>query len=492
MRANMRIWVTLSFGFVAGCKGYDSYDYLDGKFITKDLTQIDLLAPSDKSTSSKSPKFVWAKRSGASKYLLELSTSASYATIVLSRTTTDATYTLVDGDLSGITTLDAFSYYWRVTAIYPDQQVASGSFVFHVLADAIVYVNGSSTATEQVGNKSFPLKTIQSGIENAHARRNGVLATTFDVYVAAGNYSEEVTLRPRISIRGGYESSGWVRNVNNNVASISAPSDVAVRGNASITAADTDTTAVDGFTINGLGSSLVSASGISLVNASPLIMNNVINGGAAGTTTTTGILLVGGSAPRILNNLISGGSGGSSYGVDTQNSSPIITNNTISGGTASSSFRFGIRIGNGSVTITNNIIYSGTGGSNKWGVYENNGTSNPLSFENNLIFDCSNGLYFDDATMARTTGPELIITGNTTDSGPTLGNLTIANFAAVSFQSSTDLHLTASTPAAVRTGGKDTSQSTCGSTGTSSCGNVTTDRDGLSRTVPYSIGAYEY
>lgn len=54
-----------------------------------------------------------------------------------------------------------------------------------------------------------------------------------------------------------------------------------------------------------------------------------------------------------------------------------------------------------------------------------------------------------------------------------------------------DYHLTNVTPAAIRSGGKDASQSTCGSAGSSACGNISADRDGTVRTLPYSIGAYE-
>jgi hypothetical protein len=124
-------------------------------------------------------------------------------------------------------------------------------------------------------------------------------------------------------------------------------------------------------------------------------------------------------------------------------------------------------------------------------------TSDPASFQNNLIFDCPTALYRDESTTNRTTEASLNTAASTTQGGATtaagnLGPTTIANFAAVNFVSASDLHLTASTPATVRDGGKDSSQSTCGSAGTSSCGNVTTDRDGFTRTVPYSIGAYEF
>jgi hypothetical protein len=139
-------------------------------------------------------------------------------------------------------------------------------------------------------------------------------------------------------------------------------------------------------------------------------------------------------------------------------------------------------------------MYTRAGG--YYGVWEFSNTSDPGSLQNNLIIDCPTALYRDEITISRTTeaalnNPASTTQGTAASSSGNLGPTTVANFAAVNFVSASDLHLTASSPVGVRTGGKDTSQSTCGAAGTSSCGNVTTDRDGKARTLPYSMGAYE-
>ncbi len=574
--------LSLSLLLVVTCKGYDSYDYLDGKFITKDTSPVDLLAPTDKSTSSKSPRFVWTKRSGAGKYLLEVSTSSNFGTTVLSKTLTDSTYTLVNSDLSGVTILDASSYYWRVTAIYADQQVVSLSAVFHVLDDAVIYVNSSSTMVDQLGNKSATFKKIQPAIEFADTRRNGVTTVTMNIQVAAGVYNDEIQLRPGISLRGGYASSDWTRNIGTNITTISSLTDVSIRGNSAITAADTSTTVIEGFTIltgaNGnpayaislsmasptitknqitVGAYNGSTTLISVVSGSPLITENTISTGTASISPTTGIsishalattvspiisnntisastanygdgisinstggsnlnatisdnhisggagsglnskgigMTFGSASIIIRNNVISGGSNSStSIGIGLSGASPTISNNTINGGGSGNSY--GLHLSGASQPIiTNNIIYSTSSTGSRACIYEAVVSADPRSFQNNLLFDCPTALYIDESVNNRVLEADLNNVGNTTQSGAASGNIappTIANFAAIFFQSASDLHLTASTPAAVRTGGKDASQNTCGSTGTSSCGNVLLDRDGVTRTVPYSIGAYE-
>lgn len=427
------------------CTGYKTSDLLDAKFLAKDLTAIDLLAPSDRSVSpTRTPSFSWSRRAGATKYLLEISTDVNFATLVLKKTTTEPTYTLANADLYAVTALDAFSYYWRVTAIYPDQQVTSGRFVFHILDDAIVYVNGNSTATEQVGNKGAPFKKIQSGIEAADTKRNGVSGTAMEVIVAAGTYNEEVNLRPGISIRGGYEAIDWTRNISVNTTSINAPSTFAVRGNSANSATYLNTTEVQGFTIRGGNSTGTSNFGVQLVQAFVKITNNTIFGGTgnsnycielstgsgpiiegnnlfvASGTGRYGISIGTSSAPIIRSNVIAISTGGNAaYGIEqftnatvtisnnlilvqsaltnygiylNLSSSPTISNNTIHAGTAGTSY--GVFMNSSSrPNVRNNIIFSSGGTS--YCVFENDSTSDVTSLQNNNLYGCATALYRD-------------------------------------------------------------------------------------------------
>lgn len=69
------------------------------------------------------------------------------------------------------------------------------------------------------------------------------------VAAAASPYAEEISLRPGISIRGGYLAADWSRNIAVNVTTIQAPIDMAIKGGPTVTGAYTSTTWVEGFTV---------------------------------------------------------------------------------------------------------------------------------------------------------------------------------------------------------------------------------------------------
>lgn len=324
---------------------------------------------------------------------------------------------------------------------------------------------------------------------------------------------------------------------------------------------DSSSPTVTNNTINGgVSSNGSNTYGVNIVgSATPTLTNNTISGGASSfwgyglyissgaTPVITGNTINAGTAPTrshgianfavitLTRNTIHGGSGsGSSYAIYNSGNASIFTNNTLHGGTGTTAYGFyvfsgasptisnntingggggtshGIYILGASAAITNNIIFTIAGGTRN-GVFEANSSSDPVSFQNNLIFDCPTALYRDEAASARTTEAQLNAPANTTQgtaasSSGNLGPASVANFAAVFFVSASDLHLTASSPLNVRCGGKDTSQSTCGSAGSSNCGGVIKDWDDLVRTASltgtcvgasntgaagYSIGAYE-
>lgn len=373
------------------CKGYSTQETLDGNFLTKDRTPANLLSPPDKTVGPKNPNFVWTPRNGASAYLLEISTKVDFSEIVLSKTiaaSSSTVYTLLDYDLTSVSSLDAASYYWRVTADYAGEQVRSSSALFHVLADTTTYVSAGASASNQIGNKSFPFTSIQAAIENANTRRGGVANVSMEIHVAAAAspYAEEISLRPGISIRGGYLAADWSRNIAVNVTTIQAPIDMAIKGGPTVTGAYTSTTWVEGFTIQGAANTI--SYGLFLSNSSPTISNNIISGGAVTAGGSSYGIYCNTSTPVISNNTITGGSasGGSatSYGIFNTSSSPTISGNTISGGSGNSSR--GIANTASSPTLTNNTISGGTvpsGSGSSYGI-ENLSSSSP-AISNNII-----------------------------------------------------------------------------------------------------------
>lgn len=496
------VWVHMNFNFqlrnlifccmsglMLACTGVNSYEYLDGAFIDQDLSPTDLLTPISGAKLIGSPKFVWTKRSGAIRYKIEMAYGSNFVQVVLSKILTSSEYQLDARDLIGLNSLDSQSYYWRVSAEYRDKLITSAPIIFHVMDSSIIYVSEIGNLNLQIGNKSYPFTKIQYGIEAADTQRNGIPSTNMQVYVAAGTYLEEINLKPGISLRGGFESQSWTRNMQLNQTTINAAASTAIRANSAVSTTYTATTVVQGFRINA-GSGPGASYGFDLTG-SPTILSNTIN--AVSGNPGYGIYSTGAS-PVIVNNVITGGTGLNSTGVFAT-AGTVISNNTINGG--SGNFPKGLFIsGIGGIVLTNNIIYT-TGGITRYCVEENSGVTDIDSFQNNLLFDCPTALYRDEGATNRTTeaelnNPAMTTQGTAASSSGNLGPTTIANFAAVFFGSASDLHLTAATPTAVHSGGKDASQSTCGALGASSCGNVNTDRDGNPRTVPYSIGAYEY
>ncbi len=91
---------------------------------------------------------------------------------------------------------------------------ASGSQVdtvdIWVLEDAnhAIWVSANTGSPSGDGSRSAPLTSIQAGIDAADNAGNGA-----DVYVAAGNYDESLTLRSRVSVYGGWSDVDWSRDV---------------------------------------------------------------------------------------------------------------------------------------------------------------------------------------------------------------------------------------------------------------------------------------
>ena len=217
------------------------------------------------------------------------------------------------------------------------------------------------------------------------------------------------------------------------------------------------------------------------ISSVALVMSNSIYGGNC-RTSATGISNEAGSDSIIRNNTINAGTAYSTSGIRNKGSSPLIQNNTIHGGGASvltDSIAEGIWNYNSSnPVIENNIIFTETG-DNRYGISQGDIASAPDSLENNDIFDCPDALYIDlDGMNYYMTAAEVnglsFASGNIDTTGTLLDDLFITPGG-----SAPDWHLETTAPVGVRQGGIDLSSS------------FTDDRDGSTRSVPWSMGAYE-
>jgi hypothetical protein len=248
------------------------------------------------------------------------------------------------------------------------------------------------------------------------------------------------------------------------------------------------------------------------------ILNNTINGGSSDySTRAIDISMLNTDGSVISNNTIYGGSGSESYGVYFKAAASVtIEANTIVSGSNSMSSNYGIYSESGAPVIRNNtiILEGGTsygvynfsnsvissntivgGGSNdSWGIYtksatsavflnniiditggicvaEDDANSDPATLKNNNLTGCTN-LYYDEGT----TNIASIIAVNALSITDASDNVSLPS----SLDSTKDYQLTISSPIEVKLGGLDLSS------------DFSIDKAGISRTVPWSIGAYEY
>ncbi len=372
-------------GAISRCNGTSTGELLSGEFLARGQAAIDLLSPKDGAAVDANPLFLWSVKPGISLYRLEMSAAANFSTLALSKEVSGGSYKLVPADMAPGQVLRSVRYYWRVSAAKVATSLLSNTGSIQVLADDIIYVDAGSLAGVQTGNLSSPMKTIQGAIEYVDSIRNGDPAITRRIFVAQGTYNESITLKPGISIYGGYSTGNEfaTRNTATLVTTIQAPTMIAVQGLSNITAAYTATTVLDGFTI--VGGSVVGVlnAGVYLTSSNPTISGNNISGGTGGTPYG---IRSDSSSPVISQNTISGGStptlGASAYGIHCIAGSPRITGNTITGGTAFNTNGISTTSG-ATATIIGNTIRGGGGSSNSYAI--NNSSATPAEITGNFI-----------------------------------------------------------------------------------------------------------
>lgn len=226
---------------------------------------------------------------------------------------------------------------------------------------AVIYVSQSGNDTNSGSDWSHAKKTVGAALATALPLRSGVtsdapMQSGDDIWVAAGTYTECITLKPGVGLYGGFSGTetsfdqrSWLTNVTildgGQAGSVITVPD----------AADKDTI-INGFTIrNGSASS---GGGIHCGAGSPLIVNNRITGNTA---TSGGGISSGGGSPTIAGNIITLNTAANGAGVYSTNSKAHISNNTICKNTSSV---HGGAIGgsNSSIVVANNIVASNSSG----------------------------------------------------------------------------------------------------------------------------------
>jgi hypothetical protein len=402
----------------------------------------------------------------------------------------------------------------------------------------IIYVsepafNGTTYVNGNHGDDGHPLGTRQAPFASlAHAydiaRTNSVNAPRTEVteiHIAEGSYNvgngTTFSSGPDICILGGYDKNTWARDLANNHTELEGTGNAVLTLNASFTrdfllegialrntgtASTTDALSIlngsplirDNILTGGNGSS---GRGVNIENSAPEIIGNTIYGGNA--TSSCGIRLFSADNTRIINNVIHGGNANqSTRGVDIDDGSnkTFLFSNTIFGGRSTNSDSAGIHTSNSARPhLVNNIIIAGTAGppNSARGIYEGS-SSTPFRFFNNLLLSINQG----GGVPYRTGSGQNISDPNTlesylTSSGSAADN-TLLNFSenpSVYFHNFIPGHNYGEFSGENwRLTGAGTQNAAGGGINQKNDQDYSfnTDRDGKTRTDPWSIGAYEY
>jgi len=305
-------------------------------------------------------------------------------------------------------------------------------------AAAIHYVDGAGGSdTGNCTNSASPCQTIQYAINQSPAGD--------EIRVAQGTYTETIGIGVTLTLKGGYEATGWTRDITGNPTIIDANgADASV---VNITPGINVT--IEGFTLQGAnhtsdvgGGFLIN--GASVVISATIIQNNVTGGGSGG-----GIWYEGDGVnvtlnnSQLLNNSASN-SGGGIAGCCGSSQTLTLDNSVVRGNTAQN-WGGGLNISSGSVNILNNsqivsntattsdggginatpgvtltlassAVMSNTAGGGGGGLFINNSTASldNVNINGNQAGGSGGGLALFQATAVFTNGQ---IANNTASSG---------------------------------------------------------------------------
>jgi hypothetical protein len=434
---------------------------------------------------------------------------------------------------------EGLKYYRAFAADLARNYAAGGTEDSSIGYNGIVYANNTTGSDGNLGFSTEPKASIQAAVDTAAS------LSIPAVRVAEGTYQRNgpvVTLAEGVSIYGGYSSSSWSTRAPSTYVTTIRDTNVAAGGTidsphhavfagSSITSA----TVVDGFTIAGATVAsepgTIYQAGLWINGGVPTIQNNTLYAGIGQPLTISMAVRVAGSSPLIQNNRIITGQTGTNYGVYLSASNSVIRNNSIDGSTVSSNNATGIMsTGGGSPLIYNNTIY-GLKSYNTYGIYIdggsakiynnyihcgvadsaasgiNFGSASTPSIINNIISGVSNptgfGIYErnsskptevqnNDFIAFANPGGYYRVTGGTTVyrtisaleeefSGLPFRGIACSGNTDATPVFDSDYRLVPGTPSSIYAGGMNLSGE-----------GFTTDKGGITRLVPWSMGAYEY
>lgn len=231
-------------------------------------------------------------------------------------------------------------------------------------AQTIIRVKTDGNDANNGSTWALAKKTVQAGIDSASASSGG------EIWIAAGTYYENVTLKANCLLYGGFAGNENLRTERDSTKNKSII-DGSGNGRVILVSSTGNKNCVDGFTIRNSG---IANLGIVCTNTNATVSNNIIirNGWgitsySSNTIITNNVIqdnFVGGihcwqSDPSITNNSIFENGEAGIYCV---NSNPDIVNNTIVGNEA------GVSCGYKSPCLTNNIVaFNAIGINNNFG-----------------------------------------------------------------------------------------------------------------------------
>jgi len=403
-------------------------DLLDAKFVR--FAAIELISPINDSVVGQNPEFAWSQDQQGLNYKIEIAEDAEFKRVVVSRQIEKKVYALANSDLINISALDAIEYFWRVSLV--NGRIASSIRRIQVTLPQVVFVDGSSSKSNQFGNKTYPYKTISDGLSAADGRRTSATAA-MEVRVSRDNpgpYVEFVQMRPGISLLGGYDAAqGWLRSIETFTTTIKAKTSPAVAFGTNTAPATLETTRLEGFNISAklTGSSTAIASekgygviqnnvirsqapnfayGVSDSSGGLRISSNILH--VEGAAAVSGIRIVSPDGTTVTNNVIFATGSTNHAAIDffgAGTSPPIISNNSvISIAPTGFAICINIQIQNTQFArMTNNLLLPLIG-TTRYGLFEPTNASNPGTFENNAILNAgTSGTFYTYGNNTPTT-----------------------------------------------------------------------------------------
>jgi parallel beta-helix repeat protein len=305
--------------------------------------------------------------SGASVSLTKSGQTDIVATNVVVNSTSSISCTF---DLTNVATGS-----WNIIVTNPDSK-SSTLFNSFTIDQAVYYVSTTGSDSNNGTSWSSAKSTVAAGLTAASSGRQ--------VWVAAGTYSERITLKSGVALYGGFAGTETLLSQRDPAANVTILD--GSQGGSVVTTpfGATSATIINGFTIQ--NGKAASGGGINITSGSPTVSNNVISGNTA--TNSGGGINITSSSPTVSNNIISGNiatnNGG---GINITSSSPTVSNNIISGNSASTGG--GIYCFRSTASIFNNTI-CGNSGTTGGGIYISN--CSPI-IANNIIAYNGTGIY---------------------------------------------------------------------------------------------------